>query len=1153
MSRPQPRPASVDEVLEHAEWVRRLALGLVGNEAAADDLTQEALLRAIERPPAAGGSLKAWLARVLRNLAIDHGRRRQRRQAREHKVGEGREVEREIPEPGDIQARLELQEGLAQAVRELPEPYRTTTVLYYFDNLGTEEIAARLDVQSSTVRNQLSRARMQLRKRLERRYGGEWRALCIGLLLRPSALPPPPPPPGVPVGLAAGLAASVLLAGAWMLASLLDAPPVSAASPGGETVAQAPAAPPVEAGASREASATDAALADGFIGLQLVGPAGGAVADAEVRAYGYRWADHREVFPGPEAHHFDRFPLLESARADDAGRVPLRSLTPDASGRVEPSVAVVVDAPGFVKRAFVVQNDADGRQSAVTVALRPAAYASVRVLDEAGRPVADARVTPIAPRNVLHEGHFHRVTVRTDDDGYARFANLPPETDVLTVSRAGYRRVLREPFRAADTMPERDHVVVLARGGRASLAVHAWDGSPFAGAEVYLEQSDGASRQMLYPWSHTFAGRTGEDGFLDVGGIDWDRRCSLIVKVDGVAVETEPLREGEHTTVHLPPLTRLSGQVVRHDGAPAAHALVGTFQLEGEDKRAVAHAWTDADGGFALHVEAGLQGFGVWHGSGSLVPEQPMPVAPGPLDLGTLQLPRGRELIVDVRDEDGNRLRGPLRLVQRKPVSVASTRQAVEPGEWRDFLTTGAQMMLPVRLADGRFRVSYLPDGPHDFSVVSAVHQPQMITLDPRTAPDVTTVRLQRAVPVELTLTRTDGRPLQGVRVVLYRDDFDWEWAERRPVVRPDSVPSHVMTDDAGRAVFGRVGPGLWHLTLADLARTGIVIDSLRVPEEGLRREIVVREPARIALDPLVADQLPEDTRVVVHTAASLPGRPGDQRSVRVDASSGTVATEAAAGEQRVDVTMPGSLPRTRTVTTGSGEESEVEVDVDGTDLPGRFAGGARIGRILLMPDAPDEMPERDAIVAALRDAVHHELGGFLPSVSGEGRGLPFALTAADAEGRFLFRALPNGRYRMYGTGPELQLAGPVIVRVLDGGFEVLGARGVPRLVARPDAPVDLHVDGLVRALARNPSWQLWVGVQRLDGERDSSYVRTRHFRLLPERNGPELTIDKEPAGRFRLSFRLIGDDGVLRAWEQRLETAPGERVEHVERLESGE
>ena len=103
--------------------------------------------------------------------------------------------------------------------------------MYYFDQLGTEEIAARLGVQSSTVRNQLSRARARLRERLERRFGGDWKALCIAAFLRPSSVPvPPPPPPGISAGLAGPLAAALLLAVAYMVTGKLAPPPLEASA-----------------------------------------------------------------------------------------------------------------------------------------------------------------------------------------------------------------------------------------------------------------------------------------------------------------------------------------------------------------------------------------------------------------------------------------------------------------------------------------------------------------------------------------------------------------------------------------------------------------------------------------------------------------------------------------------------------------------------------------------------------------------------------------------------------------------------------------------------------------------------------------------------------------------------------------------------------
>jgi RNA polymerase sigma-70 factor (ECF subfamily) len=327
--RPDPRPASVEEILAHADWVRRLALGLVGNEAGADDLTQEALMRAIERPPVAGSSVKAWFARVVRNLAIDQGRKRQRRVAREWKVVEGKAgpsagVEPKVAQPSDIQARLEMQEQLAQAVRELPEPYRTTTVMYYFDQLGTEEIAARLGLQSSTVRNQLSRARARLRDRLERRFGADWKAMCIALFLRPSSQPvPPPPPPGVPAGLAGAMAAGVLLVGAWMAASALAPTPLEGAEHDVEVVLPNAATVDLQEPVRSEVAPVRQAAAPQLGGLMLTDEHGDPVSDATVRVYGVRWQGMGLRYVGPERNQFHRYPLLETAQADAQGFVAL--------------------------------------------------------------------------------------------------------------------------------------------------------------------------------------------------------------------------------------------------------------------------------------------------------------------------------------------------------------------------------------------------------------------------------------------------------------------------------------------------------------------------------------------------------------------------------------------------------------------------------------------------------------------------------------------------------------------------------------------------------------------------------------------------------------------------------------------------------------
>jgi len=67
MSPPHPS-APVETLLEHANWLRRLARSLVGDAQRAEDLSQETWLRALENPPDGDRPLRGWLATVMRNV-----------------------------------------------------------------------------------------------------------------------------------------------------------------------------------------------------------------------------------------------------------------------------------------------------------------------------------------------------------------------------------------------------------------------------------------------------------------------------------------------------------------------------------------------------------------------------------------------------------------------------------------------------------------------------------------------------------------------------------------------------------------------------------------------------------------------------------------------------------------------------------------------------------------------------------------------------------------------------------------------------------------------------------------------------------------------------------------------------------------------------
>jgi len=78
-----------DDLHQHARFLRALARGLGNDEATAEDLTQDTLVAALERPPADPSGLGAWLKAVLRNRALVGWRGQQRREWREAETARG--------------------------------------------------------------------------------------------------------------------------------------------------------------------------------------------------------------------------------------------------------------------------------------------------------------------------------------------------------------------------------------------------------------------------------------------------------------------------------------------------------------------------------------------------------------------------------------------------------------------------------------------------------------------------------------------------------------------------------------------------------------------------------------------------------------------------------------------------------------------------------------------------------------------------------------------------------------------------------------------------------------------------------------------------------------------------------------------------------
>lgn len=138
--------------------------GFVGRRDVAEDVVQETFVRVWQRRGRwqATGSVRSFLYRIARNLALNENRASQTRA----RGGISLTTDRTDRDPAQLLEEHDLRDAVEAAISALPERRREIFVLSRYHGLSYREIAETLDISPQTVANQLSAALATLRESL---------------------------------------------------------------------------------------------------------------------------------------------------------------------------------------------------------------------------------------------------------------------------------------------------------------------------------------------------------------------------------------------------------------------------------------------------------------------------------------------------------------------------------------------------------------------------------------------------------------------------------------------------------------------------------------------------------------------------------------------------------------------------------------------------------------------------------------------------------------------------------------------------------------------------------------------------------------------------------------------------------------------------
>ncbi len=170
MEQPDERARFEETIMPHLDAAYNLARWLTRNEHDAQDVVQDAFLRAFKYFGGFhGGNSRSWLLSIVRNTAYTWLQKNRKQELATVFDEEIHDIEDTASNPEVLLLNNSDQQEIRRAMEQLPVEFREVMILRELEGMSYKEIAEMADVPIGTVMSRLARARKQLQQSLGQR------------------------------------------------------------------------------------------------------------------------------------------------------------------------------------------------------------------------------------------------------------------------------------------------------------------------------------------------------------------------------------------------------------------------------------------------------------------------------------------------------------------------------------------------------------------------------------------------------------------------------------------------------------------------------------------------------------------------------------------------------------------------------------------------------------------------------------------------------------------------------------------------------------------------------------------------------------------------------------------------------------------------